>query len=52
MIFTLITIAYWFIVLYISVFLLWNMLKNDDIREQIMTVLVLIPFVLRLVGIK
>lgn len=51
-IYTLINWAYVGIVAYLVVFLLRNLFDLDDWKEQVLTVLVLIPFVLRLAGIK
>ncbi|HHY46224.1 MAG TPA: hypothetical protein GX506_02885 [Firmicutes bacterium] len=51
-IFSLINLAYQAIVAYIMVFLTWNLFELDDVREQVLTILVLIPFTLRFLGIK
>jgi uncharacterized protein YqhQ len=51
-IFTLINWAYFGIIVYLVAFLTWNLFELDDWKEQVLSVLVLIPFVLRIIGIK
>lgn len=51
-VFTLITWAYTLIVTYLVVFLAWNFFELDDWKEQVISVTVLIPFVLRILGLK
>lgn len=51
-IFTLINWAYFAIVVYIIAFVAWNLFELDDWKEQVLSVLLLIPFILRIVGIK
>lgn len=52
MIYAFINVAYWLIITYLAIFLFWNLFKIDDLKEQILSVLVLIPFILRIIGIK
>ncbi|NLY55641.1 MAG: hypothetical protein GX058_03925 [Firmicutes bacterium] len=52
MIYAIINALYWLMITYLSIFLLWNLFTIDDLKEQIMSVLVLIPFILRIIGIK
>jgi len=55
MVFTAYTFLNWFyllMIIYFVAFLAWNLFHFDDWKEQLMSTLVLIPFVLRILHIK
>jgi hypothetical protein len=51
-IFTVFNWLYRAMLIYMGVFLVWNMFEHDNVKEQVMTVLILIPIVFRVVGLK
>lgn len=48
----LITIIYYCLVAYISVILVWNLIKTKKWDREILYIVILIPFLLRLLGLK
>ncbi len=47
-----VTILYYAMVGYVSVLLIWNLVKSPKWERDVLYVLVLIPFLLRLVRLK
>lgn len=47
-----VTILYYVMVGYVSVLLIWNLVKSPKWERDVLYVLVLIPFLLRLVRLK
>ena len=47
-----ITIIYYLLTAYITVFLLWNFLKGKKWQEEALYIIILIPFLLRLLRLK
>jgi uncharacterized membrane protein len=47
-----ITILYYLLTAYIAVMLVWNFLKRKKWQEEVLYIIVLIPFVLRLLRLK
>jgi len=49
---TFISVLYGLLVLYVSVLLVWNLIRSRKWEEEILLVIVLVPFLLRLFGLK
>jgi len=49
---TIVTVLYYLLTAYVAVLLIANFLKNKKWQEEILTIIVLIPFVLRLLRLK
>jgi uncharacterized membrane protein len=49
---TIVTVLYYLLTAYIAVLLVWNFLKRKNWQEEALYVIVLIPFLLRLLRIK
>jgi hypothetical protein len=49
---TLISILYDFLVLYVAVLLVWNLIRSRKWEEEVLYVIVLVPFLLRFLGLK
>ncbi len=49
---TLITLAYYVIAAYIAVLLVWNFIKGRKWQDELLYLIVLVPFVLRLLRLK
>ncbi len=49
---TLITIVYYCLIGYVVVILVWNLTKTKRWQEEVLYVVVLIPFLLRLLRLK
>jgi uncharacterized membrane protein len=49
---TIITVLYYLLTAYIAVLLVWNFLKRKNWQEEALYIIVLIPFVLRLLRLK
>jgi hypothetical protein len=49
---TIVTVLYYLLTAYVAVLLVANFLKNKKWQEEILTIIVLIPFVLRLLRLK
>jgi hypothetical protein len=47
-----VTIIYYLLVAYIAVILIWNLIKTRRWQEEVLYVVVLIPFLLRLFRLK
>jgi hypothetical protein len=49
---TIVTVLYYLLTAYILVLLVWNFLKRKNWQEEALYVIVLIPFLLRLLRLK
>ena len=49
---TLITLIYYCLIAYVAVILIWNLIKTRRWQEEVLYVVVLIPFLLRLFRLK
>ncbi len=49
---TLVTLAYYVITAYIAVLLVWNFIKGRKWQDELLYLIVLVPFVLRLLRLK
>ena len=49
---TIVTILYYALVAFVSVMLIWNLIRTRDWKEEVLYVIVLIPFLLRLFWLK
>ncbi len=49
---TFISVLYGLLILYVSVILIWNLIRSRKWEEEILLVIVLVPFLLRLFGLK
>ena len=49
---TFISVLYGLLVLYVSVLLVWNLIRSRKWEEEILLVIVVVPFLLRLFGLK
>ena len=49
---TIVTVLYYLLTAYVAVLLVANFLKNKKWQEEILYIIVLIPFVLRLLRLK
>lgn len=49
---TLITVAYYALVAYVAAMLLWNLIRTRKWQEELLYVVVLLPFLLRLFRLK
>jgi hypothetical protein len=49
---TLVTFLYYALVAFVSVMLVWNLTRTRDWKEEVLYVIVLIPFLLRLFRLK
>ncbi|NQT79395.1 MAG: hypothetical protein HQ555_03245 [Candidatus Aminicenantes bacterium] len=47
-----ITILYYLLTAYIAFLMVWNLLKNKKWQEEILYIIVLLPFLLRLFRLK
>ena len=47
-----ITILYYVLVAYIAVLIVWNLLKSKKWQEEVLYIIVLMPFLLRLLRLK
>ena len=47
-----VTILYYVMAAFIAVLLIWNFMKSRKLQDEILYVIVLIPFVLRLLRLK
>jgi hypothetical protein len=47
-----ITVLYYLLVAYIAVLMVWNLLKSKKWQEEILYIIVLMPFLLRLLRLK
>jgi hypothetical protein len=49
---TLVTLLYYALVAFVSVMLVWNLIRSRDWKEEALYVIVLVPFLLRLFRLK
>ena len=49
---TIVTLLYYALVAFVSVMLIWNLIRSRDWKEEVLYVIVLIPFLLRLFWLK
>ncbi|MGB8957609.1 MAG: hypothetical protein WCC00_01220 [Candidatus Aminicenantales bacterium] len=49
---TIVTLLYYLLTAAIAVLLVWNFLKRKNWQEEVLIIIVLIPFVLRLLRLK
>ncbi len=49
---TIVTVIYYLLTAYVAVMLVWNFLKRKNWQEEVLYVIVLIPFLLRLLRLK
>ena len=49
---TIVTILYYALVAFVSVMLIWNLIRTRDWKEEVLYVIVLLPFLLRLFWLK
>ncbi len=49
---TIVTLLYYLLTAAIAVLLVWNFLKQKNWQEEVLIIIVLIPFVLRLLRLK
>ena len=49
---TIVTLLYHALVVFVSVMLIWNLIRTRDWKEEVLYVIVLIPFLLRLFWLK
>lgn len=49
---TIVTVLYYLMTAYIAVLLVWNFLKRKNWQEEVLYIIVLIPFILRLLRLK
>jgi uncharacterized membrane protein len=49
---TIVTVLYYLLTAYIAVMLIWNFLKRKRWQDEILYIIVLIPFLLRLLRLK
>jgi hypothetical protein len=47
-----VSVLYWVLVLYVSGLLVWNLVRSRKWEEEILLVIVLVPFLLRLFRLK
>jgi len=49
---TIVTVLYYVLTAYVAVMLVWNFVKRKNWQEEVLYVIVLIPFLLRLLRLK
>jgi uncharacterized membrane protein len=49
---TIVTVLYYLLAAYIAVLIVWNFLKRKNWQEEVLYLIILIPFVLRLLRLK
>ena len=49
---TIITVLYYLLIAYVSVILIWNLIKTRKWEKEILYIIVLLPFLLRLFRLK
>lgn len=47
-----VTVLYYFLVAYVSALLVWNLVKSREWQREVLYVIVLVPFLLRLFRLK
>lgn len=48
----LVTVLYHLLVAWVAAMMIWNLVRSRDWREEVLYVLVLVPFLLRLLRLK
>ena len=48
----LVTVLYYALVAWVAAMMIWNLVRSRDWREEVLYVLVLVPFLLRLFRLK
>lgn len=48
----LVTVLYYLLVAWVAAMMIWNLVRSRDWREEVLYVLVLVPFLLRLFRLK
>jgi uncharacterized membrane protein len=49
---TIVTLLYYVLTAFVAVLLVWNFLRRKNWQEEVLYIIVLIPFVLRLLRLK
>ncbi len=49
---SIITIIYYALVAYIAVIMIWNLIRTKEWRKEVLYIVVLLPFLLRLLRLK
>jgi len=49
---TIVTVLYYLLTAYVAVLLVWNFLKRKNWQEEALYIIVLLPFLLRLLRLK
>ena len=49
---TIITVLYYLLIAYVSVILIWNLIKTRKWEKEVLYIIVLLPFLLRLFRLK
>jgi len=47
-----VTVLYYALVAYVAVLMIWNLVRTRDWKEEVLYVIVLVPFLLRLFRLK
>jgi len=47
-----ITVLYYVLIAYVAVLMIWNLLKSKKWQDELLYVIILMPFVLRLLRLK
>ena len=47
-----ITVLYYLLTAYVAVLIVWNFLKRKNWQEEVLYIIILIPFILRLLRLK
>jgi hypothetical protein len=47
-----ITVLYYMLIAYVAVLMVWNLLKSKKWQDELLYVIILMPFVLRLLRLK
>ncbi len=47
-----VTVLYYLLVAFVAVLMIWNLARSEDWREEVLYVIVLVPFLLRLLQLK
>ncbi len=49
---TVITVLYYLLTAYVALLIVWNFLKRKNWQEEVLYIIILIPFLLRLLRLK
>lgn len=47
-----ITILYYILSAYIAALIIWNLIRSEKWQDEILYIIILIPFILRVLGLK